>query len=368
MDSTIQQNFSALFDHNPNGIALVESEHYTVIKFNPSLSNLISQSRELDINLPIMELLGCDHPELVDSIIQELEKVQEVNIEVPCELASAVHTTHITVSEISDNNETYLLFTVELGEILEIDDIPAMSNIIDYIATEWQMPLKNIVLEMQQLQQQLQQQHHNTQQIDEMITSSINQLSQMSHSINDFWHFFHKQSTHKGAFKLLPILKNLANDKKFDVYKLNFFVSSHHKHQFHTLPLHQNEDKQLEDILLYGYEDEFMHSLEIILQNSVDAGLREVASGKMGVEDIQLEIYLFLGDNNVQLSFIDNGDGFNEKKVNSALFKVPFYKGVVSHHLYLAKSIIEHNFHGSLELYHHQPKGSTILIELPLHY
>jgi signal transduction histidine kinase len=132
------------------------------------------------------------------------------------------------------------------------------------------------------------------------------------------------------------------------------------------MPPHKIEDDALLNLTLYGYKEEFRHVLEVILQNSIDAISREIENDHINLDDAHMEIHLFYTAQSIQISFIDNGDGMNQKIQDSISFPRAMQRGILSQHLSLAKGLIEHSFHGRLDIYHHRPKGTTVLIEIPI--
>lgn len=219
--------------------------------------------------------------------------------------------------------------------------LAAMGEMISNITHQWRQPLtaiSNIVQEMQDAYK-----HH---ELDDkaMQTNTQNiraQLNLMSHTIDDFRHFF-SPSKISTTFYAKDQVKTTLMMLRGMLQKHNISV-----------------DLYIDgDIAIKGYANEYNHVLINIFNNARDVFIER------SIEAPRLSIHVNDENNHSVVTISDNGGGINDEyldKIFDPYFTTKDEKHGTGIGLYMCKQIIENNMHGHFSA-HNNEDGAVFTI------
>jgi two-component system, NtrC family, C4-dicarboxylate transport sensor histidine kinase DctB len=205
----------------------------------------------------------------------------------------------------------------------------AMGEMIGNIAHQWRQPLNALGLVLQNIEYS----YYSDDLNDEFIEKSMNKskilISSMSKTIDDFRHFF-------------------SPNKERTTFRISSVVSSTLSLIEETILAHNIKlENKGEDFELYGYENELIQVLLILISNAKDAIIEN------NILDPYIKIRTYRRNGLLYLQVIDNANGIPKEIINR-IFE-PYFttkdegKGT-GIGLYMSKIIIENNMNGKLEV------------------
>jgi signal transduction histidine kinase len=213
-----------------------------------------------------------------------------------------------------------------------------MGEMIANIAHQWRQPINRVNLSLEVIEDILKEKNicnksgkvmlYENKMIDKKIKNSKKNIQYMSQTIDDFSNFFHPNKI-KNRFKIDNIIKR----------SLKLIES-----RLETVTIHKFLDNKIE---LYGFENEFVQVLLVLLNNSVDNF--EIMDKKQ--RDIYIETKI--DNDNIILNVSDNGGGIldeNIDKIFDPYFTTKFKSQGTGLGLYMAKMLIEDSMNGILEV------------------
>ena len=211
----------------------------------------------------------------------------------------------------------------------------AMGEMIESIAHQWRQPLNIIGIASANLEMEHDLGIKNDKNFKEKMQIIFTNINYMSNTIDDFRDFLNPDR---------ELLYFNPKDSIEDVYKI---LSAQLSNNNINLELNSNEEVQL-----YGIENEFKQVVFILLNNAQDAikSLQKESKIEKGIINIKLA----KRNENISISFCDNGGGIPDDVINSIFnpyFTTKFASSGTGIGLYMAKNIIESRMHGSLETY-----------------
>ncbi|MBF0593276.1 MAG: PAS domain S-box protein [Nitrospirae bacterium] len=234
--------------------------------------------------------------------------------------------------------------------LIQQSKMAAMGEMIALIAHQWKQPLSALSLYLYNIEDAYKYNELNWEFINNIVTSSMDQILFMSKTMDDFRNFF-KPSKEKVTFDVKVAIVELIS-MFIDIFNKNDIVI-------------EIKDNQCPELPVEGYPNEVKQVILNILSNSKDAIIV-----RRNTETIHGHIDIAFskdGDSNdIIVSIRDNGGGI-PKDVIGRIFE-PYYTTKGSEGtgigLYMSKTIIETNMGGSLTA-RNIDGGAEFVITLP---
>jgi PAS domain S-box-containing protein len=206
----------------------------------------------------------------------------------------------------------------------------AMGEMIGNIAHQWRQPLTAVSAIVQDIEDAWEFDELDAKYLNKSVTTAMDQLQFMSRTIDDFRNFF-KPNKIKANFMAKKIVEKTVT----------FISKSFANNQIEV-------ETKLEEVTIFGFENEYSQVILNILNNAKDAILENSKNG--GTVSIELTKENGRGT----LTICDTGGGIPQKDLDK-IFD-PYYttkeqgKGT-GIGLYMSKMIIENNMDGKIEAY-----------------
>ncbi|RXJ86071.1 CHASE4 domain-containing protein [Arcobacter sp. CECT 8985] len=229
--------------------------------------------------------------------------------------------------------------------LIQQSKLAAMGEMIGNIAHQWRQPLNALGLILQNI--------HFTYKIGELnekyLQNSVDKANMltknMSKTIDDFRNFF-KPNKEKKEFKITHTVEKAIKlmDSTLDNNEITL------------------EKDMQNDIIAYGFENEFSQSILNILSNAKDALLEN------NIKDAKIKIRSYKTNSDIIVEIEDNAGGIDED-IKNKIFE-PYFttkeegKGT-GIGLYMTKTIIENNMKGKIYT-KDVPNGICFVITLPI--
>ena len=218
---------------------------------------------------------------------------------------------------------------------------------IQNIAHQWRQPLNHIGANLSKLEM-LNETKYNLNEIQTIIENSNTSLEYMSNTINDFINYFSTNNVQK-VFKVSEV-----------IYESTRIL----RPQLQNSSIVLNLDIKDEFIEIYGYKNELIQVMLMILNNAKDAitlkNEKETVHGK-------IDIKLNTTKECVTISIKDNGEGIDENilsRIFEPYFTTKFKLQGTGIGLYMCKIIIEKDMNGLIDVTNSK-NGATFNISLP---
>jgi len=220
--------------------------------------------------------------------------------------------------------------------------LASMGEMIDSIAHQWRQPLMNINAILMNMERGIEIKENPKEYLETKMDEVITLTTHMSQTIEDF----------------RALLK--ANKQK-----VHFFIGKSIRHALELFDgLLRDIDVQVtpvEKLTFYGYNNELIQVIIIILSNAIDVlNTHNIQSKQIAIE-VKVEKQLFI-------SIEDNAGGIEEKylqKIFDPYFTTKERNGGTGLGLYIAKIIIEQNMHGKLSVVNTK-QGAKFTIQIPV--
>jgi len=213
--------------------------------------------------------------------------------------------------------------------------LAGMGEMINHIAHQWRQPLNRVNLSLAVINKIIKSEYLDKNLLELKIQSSEENLQYMSETIEDFSNFF-------------------APNKKLEYFKLEDII-----YKAETLLENRLKDIKLIkvenfDFKLYGYENEYLQVLLVILNNAIDNFEIQNTQNK------QIEISSYEDKHYHYLRISDNGGGVKDEYIDKLFdpyFTTKFKGEGTGLGLYMAKMIIENSMHGELRVRSYEDKA-----------
>lgn len=218
--------------------------------------------------------------------------------------------------------------------LIQQSKLAEMGDMVAAIAHQWNEPLVELSALVQDIQTSYLLNELKDVDVKDFVNDSMVQIKYMSRTLSDFRNFL-KPSTKK---KLFSISKAL-NDINEIIGKQVFYSNIHMKFNY------KNKE---EELLIYGYENEFKQVLLNLINNAKNKIIESnINTNNKGNIDINIERC----DNFNTIEIIDDGGNIDEKIINS-IFE-PYFttkEDGTGIGLYMAKVIIEDKMRGTISV------------------
>ena len=226
--------------------------------------------------------------------------------------------------------------------LIQQSRLAGMGEMIDSIAHQWRQPLMNINAILMNMERSIEINKNPKEYLEHKMDEIITLTTHMSQTIEDFRALLktEKQKTH------FFIDKSIEN-------ALELYEASLKDVEIHLSPIKGET--------FYGYNNEFIQVIMILLHNAID--ILQVRN----IKPKHLFITTYVDDKHLSLSIEDNAGGINEKimpKIFDPYFTTKQSTGGTGLGLYLAKLIIEQNMQGTLTVTNTN-KGAKFNITIP---
>ncbi len=220
--------------------------------------------------------------------------------------------------------------------------LASMGEMIDSIAHQWRQPLMNINAILMNMDRAIELKTKPDSYLEDKIDEVITLTTHMSQTIEDFRALLKtdKQKTHffidASINKALEIFEGPLKD----------------------INVQMKENKKL---TFYGYNNELIQVIIILLSNAIDA----LKTYQNHVKNIWIDIEIT--EHNLSITIEDNAGGIEKKyidKIFDPYFTTKDATGGTGMGLYISKIIIEQNMHGSLSVINTK-KGAKFIILIP---
>ncbi|QSZ42037.1 HAMP domain-containing protein [Sulfurimonas aquatica] len=259
------------------------------------------------------EKLIANNEELESRVNERTSELQELNLELDQRVKNELHK------------------RLEQEQILiQQSRFAAMGEMIGNIAHQWRQPLNALGLLLQNLENAYEMEMLDKEYIDRTIEKGNRLTGTMSQTIDDFRNFF-KPNKDSVTFTISSSLKSTL-----EMLRSSFDNS--------IISVHQDID---ESVNIMGVPSEFSQVILNILNNAKDALVEN------RLDDRQLYIRVFDDENSAYLEIEDNAGGIPSElleKIFDPYFTTKDEGKGTGIGLYMSKTIIENNMHGTLKV------------------
>ncbi|MEA3371529.1 MAG: sensor histidine kinase [Campylobacterota bacterium] len=219
--------------------------------------------------------------------------------------------------------------------------LASMGEMIANIAHQWRQPLNRVNISLAVIKEISKKRDVDREMIAKKINYCEENISYMSETINDFSDFFKPDKT-KEMFNVFTALQKAFNLLESRIQSIE-------------LELPQNRD-----IELFGFENEYVQVVLVIVENAID---NFISSGVKS-PCIRLSLTQELGTTTLKIE--DNGGGISEENIDCVFdpyFTTKFKDEGAGVGLYMAKMLVENSMNGELRV---SSKNSTTLFEIKI--
>lgn len=230
-------------------------------------------------------------------------------------------------------------FLIQQGKLAEMGDMVAA------IAHQWNEPLVELSAQVQDLQTAAMLDELKEVNMEEFVNDSMVQIKYMSKTLSDFRNFL-KPSTKKDLFSVKK-----SFDDIFEIIGKQIFYSN--------IELKFNYKQEDQELLIYGYENEFKQVLLNLINNAKNKIL-----DKKSDEKFNLTINVDSSKEYTTIEIIDDGGKIDDDIVDK-IFE-PYFttkRDGTGFGLYMAKVIIEDKMEGSISV---KNKDENVIFTLKL--
>jgi len=244
----------------------------------------------------------------------------------------------VKVQNEKKQHESFLIQQSKLAEIGEM---------INAIAHQWNEPLVEMSAIVQDIELQYNMNDISDNDMKTFVKDAMIQIQYMSKTLKDFRDFL-KPSAKKSNFYIKEAFTEVLN-----------IIERQIKYSYITLDIIYNTN----NLIVYGYKNEFMQVLITILNNAKDAILK--VKEKKRVYDGKITVTVSSKENMVEIIIIDNGSGIDDKD-REYLFD-PYFSTKEKGNglgLYMSRTLIEDKMNGKI-YFKDTPNVTALAIELP---
>lgn len=221
--------------------------------------------------------------------------------------------------------------------------VSATSEMISNIAHQWRQPLNSLMLILANLEDAYKYNELDDMYFESLLEKSRNLIRQMSETIDDY-RYLYEDKDNKSYFKISEIIKTIfyLNEERLLANDINVIMSV-----------------EKEDIKGFGNKGMYSQALINIINNSIDAH-----SLNKSIIDKRIEIKIREEKKMAICEILDNAGGVEEnvvKNIFEPYITTKDYKTGTGLGLYIAKSIIENKFNGSIDCKNEQNGLLTIV-------
>lgn len=218
-----------------------------------------------------------------------------------------------------------------------------MGEIINMIAHQWRQPLNSLSIIVQTIAIKYKKGSLSQKDMDESQKTLLDQIDQMSETIDSFRNFFKPEKQMK-EFNLQDVLSHILKISTLEIQR-NDIKFTYYKNS---------------EVKLYGYPNELGQALLNIINNAKDQLI------DCSCEEKQIILNVEEQDKSVLIEISDTAGGIKEsdlEKIFEPYFSTKGAKNGTGLGLYITKMIIEDHMHGKISVRNTQ-KGALFCIKL----
>jgi signal transduction histidine kinase len=227
-----------------------------------------------------------------------------------------------------------------------------MGEMLSDISHQWKQPLTILSMLLETIELELEEEYISKEQIDSDLQEAFKLIKHMHQTIEDFKNFY-RPDTSKRTFNIY----NAVNDViKMEKTSLNC----------HTIELSFNSSYK--GTLFHGFESQFKQVLLTIINNAIEQITLNIESQKQAKGSGKIDIDIEKDNKNVKIHISDNAGGIDQDiiaKIFNPYFTTKNDNGGSGIGLYMSKTILEKNFHGSVQVLN-VADGASFIITIPL--
>ena len=230
-------------------------------------------------------------------------------------------------------------FLIQQGKLAEMGDMVAA------IAHQWNEPLVELSAQVQDIQTSFLLDELKSSQVKDFVNDSMIQIKYMSKTLTDFRNFL-KPSTKKKLFSIRQSFEEI-----FEIIGKQIFYSN--------INMKFNHEFKDEELLIYGYENEFKQ----VLLNLINNAKNKIVDKKSN-EKFNITINISNCSRFTTVEIIDDG-GKIDSEIIDKIFE-PYFttkNDGTGFGLYMAKVIIEDKMNGTISA---QNNGNNVIFTLKL--
>ena len=207
--------------------------------------------------------------------------------------------------------------------------LASMGEMISNIAHQWRQPLNRVNLSLAVISEVIQEKDVDKEFLALKIKNSEENIQYMSQTIEDFANFFSPDK------KRMTFCVYEAVDKSLKLLES----------RLKNITVHLVPNKNLK---IYGFENEYIQILLVILNNAIDNfEIKNISQRDLHVDIKEKEDAIIV-------TITDNGGGIEKKDIEyifDPYFSTKFKKEGTGIGLYMAKMLIENSMHGELKVF-----------------
>ena len=231
--------------------------------------------------------------------------------------------------------------------LIQQSKLAEMGDMVAAIAHQWNEPLVELSALIQDMQTSYLLNELKDIDVSDFVNDSMIQIKYMSKTLTDFRNFL-KPSTKKNLFSMSKSLNEINEIIGKQIFYSNIEMSFNYK----------NEN---EELLIYGYENEFKQ----VLLNIINNAKNKIVDQNLPIsEKRKIDINIKRCSNFNTIEIIDNAGAVEEKIINS-IFE-PYFttkKDGMGLGLYMAKIIIEEKMQGIINV---KNNGNNVIFTIKL--
>ena len=232
--------------------------------------------------------------------------------------------------------------------LIQQSKLAEMGDMVAAIAHQWNEPLVELSALVQDIQTSYLLNELKDANVKDFVNDSMIQIKYMSKTLSDFRNFL-KPSTKKNLFSISKALNEIQ-----EIIGKQIFYSN--------INMHFNYINKNEELLIYGYENEFKQ----VLLNIINNAKNKIADQNLPInEKKRIDINIERCTNYNTIEIIDDAGAVEERIINS-IFE-PYFttkKDGMGLGLYMAKIIIEEKMNGMITV-RNDSNNVVFTIKLP---
>ncbi len=204
----------------------------------------------------------------------------------------------------------------------------SMGEMISHIAHQWRQPLNRVNLSLAVIERVIKSDTPDYKMIEKKLKSSEENIQYMSDTIEDFANYFSPNKA-KENFNIIESIQKAITLLEGSLSDIDIILPKN------------------KVVNLYGYSNEYLQVILVILNNAIDNFLQSNIHNKIisiSVEEDEKNIFLYIEDNGggIKKEYID--------KIFDPYFTTKFQKEGTGLGLYMAKMVIENSMYGKLDV------------------
>lgn len=232
--------------------------------------------------------------------------------------------------------------------LIQQSKLAEMGDMVAAIAHQWNEPLVELSALVQDIQTSYLLNELKDVNVKDFVNDSMVQIKYMSKTLSDFRNFL-KPSTKKKLFSISKALNEIN-----EIIGKQIFYSN--------IKMNFNYENKNEELLIYGYENEFKQVLLNLINNAKNKIVEKIRENK---EKANININIKRCSNFNTIEIVDDGGEIDERIINS-IFD-PYFttkEDGTGFGLYMAKVIVEDKMRGTINV-RNEGQNVVFTIKLP---